>query len=166
MERKTNYKVLFGILISSIVLAIIYNMVSLSGIEFIRKPINSVSVDFNNGDNSRNIVKEIDLAQALFIFDSKLGSFIDARDQWEYSEGHISGAFNIPEFSFELHDTILSKFSKDSLLVIYCSGDDCDMSKRLADQLLKLGYNNSFVFTKGIEAWLEAELPIEKGKIK
>lgn len=155
-----NYKVIFIILMSSILLGFIYNTFSTDGIDFIRKPIIIKSVQIGESDEYGDIIGGIDLAQALQLFEDKSAIFVDARDQWEFSKYHIDGAVNIPEFSFTKEDSILNNISSESLLVIYCDGDDCDISKRLAQEFIKLGYKNTYVFLGGMKSWVEAKLPI------
>ncbi|MCB9209899.1 MAG: rhodanese-like domain-containing protein [Ignavibacteriales bacterium] len=163
--NKTNFKVILAILMSSTFLGFIYNFFSSDGIDFIRKPIlvKSVSIGEENGDS--NQLRGIDLSQAVEIFNDNSATFIDARDQWEYSDNHIIGAINIPEFSFDPSNKYLVKLNKEELLIVYCDGDDCDLSKRLAQKLISLGFKNTYVFLDGFNSWLTAELPIEKGKL-
>ena len=47
---------------------------------------------------------------------------IDSRSAYQYGEGHIKGALNIPLGEME-QDTALPKVPKDSWLVFYCSGN-------------------------------------------
>ncbi len=166
MKTKTNFKVLFGILFFSIFLGVIYNTFSADGIKFIREPIKVTFVNVGDKTNNANELKGIELAQALELFNKKSATFIDARDQWDYSESHISGAINIPEFSFSKDDSLLKKIPKNNLLIVYCSGDDCDISKRLTKDLVELGYTNVYVFLDGFKSWNEASLPTENGKSK
>lgn len=163
MKNKVNYKAILTILFISIALAFIYNTFSAFGIDLIRKPIIIKSVVIGEDDKDQNVLKGIDLAQTIKLFNDKKHIFIDSRDQWEFSESHIEGAINIPEFSFTINDTILNSISKDELLVVYCDGGDCDTSKRLANEIVKLGYKNVFVFLSGFKVWKEAQLPISKG---
>ena len=155
MKNKLNTKVIIGIIASSILLGVIYNYFSIDGIDFIRKPlvVNSLNSD---GVADTSALTGITLAQTLNIYNTKAAVFIDARDQWDYSTSHIDGAVNIPEFSFEPSDSTLSAYSKSKLLIVYCDGDDCDISKRLATEFVKLGYSNTFIFLGGIKEWEDA----------
>jgi rhodanese-related sulfurtransferase len=166
MKIKTNFKVVFTILFASIFLGVVYNSFSSSGIEFIRNPIQVKFVNVGDESEDNNILKGIELAQAVELFDKKSAKFIDARDQWEFAENHIKGAINIPEFSFSKSDSTLKNIFQNDLLVVYCDGDDCDISKRLTKELIDLGYKNAYVFLGGFKDWKEANLPIEKGKVK
>lgn len=164
MKTKINYKVIFWIITSSILLGNIYNSFSIDGIDFIREPIEIKNLDNKDNSDSTSIIG-IDLAQTVNFYNTKAAVFIDARDQWDFSTLHIEGAINIPEFSFESSDTTLNSFPKSKLFVVYCDGDDCDISKRLANQMLKLGFRNTFVFLGGIQEWEKAGLPVIKGKL-
>jgi rhodanese-related sulfurtransferase len=163
MKNKVNYKIIFLILLISIVLAFIYNTFSVDGVDLIRKPIIVKSVTVGEGENESNSILGLDLAQTINLFNQNVAIFIDARDQWEFSESHISGAINIPEFSFSKDDSLLKTISHEKLLVIYCDGNDCDTSKRLANEIVNLGYKNVYVFLGGFKVWREAQLPITKG---
>lgn len=162
MKKKTNYKVILNILISSIILGIIYNYFSSDGIDFVRKPISIVTANESN-DSDTNAIIGIDLAQAVNFYNTEAVIFIDARDQWDYNEKHITGAINIPEFSFSSNDTSLSGYTKHQIFVIYCNGGDCDISKRLAKEFKLIGFINTFVFLGGINEWQNSGLPITKG---
>jgi rhodanese-related sulfurtransferase len=161
--NKINYKVIFLILFISILLGFIYNTFSSDGIDFIREPILVKSVLIGEESNISDQLRGIDLSQAIELYNNNSALFIDARDQWEYSENHISNAINIPEFSFEPNNQLLNTIDKNNLIVIYCDGDDCDLSKRLTKQLVDLGYTNCYVFLDGFNSWKEAKLPTEKG---
>jgi len=164
MKNKFNLRIIIYIIISSIIVGFVYNNFTSDGIPIIREKIKTQSLSDNNSDNSGGIIL-ITLSQTLKFYNQKKAVFIDARDQWEYSENHIKGAINIPEFSFSPDDSKLKDIEITDDIVIYCDGTDCDTSKRLASELTKIGYTNCFVFIGGISAWIEADLPIEKGYI-
>jgi rhodanese-related sulfurtransferase len=88
--------------------------------------------------------------------------FIDARPIDEFAEGHIKGAINIPFYGSENYDAILKQISKDEIIVTYCSGEDCDLSILLGDELFAKGYKKVFVFFGGWNDWLKNNYPIEK----
>lgn len=163
MNNNLNIKVLISFLIASFLLAIIYNLFSSDGIPFIRKELIVKFVSLESEDNNSTELKGLHLDQALILHKENKAIFIDSRDQWDYSDRHILGAINIPEFSFTPEDSILAGIDKEELLVVYCDGDDCDISKRLTNTFINLGYKNTYVFLGGIIEWADAELPIEKG---
>lgn len=101
----------------------------------------------------------IDLAYKLY----KQGvKFIDARMPDDYAAGHIKGAYNIPFDGDESYREILNNFSKDELIVVYCSGTDCDLSIYLGNELFEKGFKRVYVFFGGWNEWIEKNYPTEK----
>lgn len=89
--------------------------------------------------------------------------FIDARMPEEYAEGHIRGAINIPFDGDDSYRNILNSFSKDEILVTYCSGTECDLSILLGDELFEKGFKKVYIFFGGWNDWVERGYPISKG---
>ncbi len=166
MNKKINIKQISLIITISIVLGIIYNTFSVDGIPFIREPLKVEMVNLITEDGKPKNLRGIDLETTLQVFNKNNALFIDARDQWEFSEGHILGAINIPEFSFNSENELLKTINKDQLIIVYCDGDDCDTSKRLANELTKLGYSKCYVFLGGFSVWNAAILPTERDSLK
>ena len=96
MERKTNFKIISIIIFTSILLAFIYNLFSADGIPFIREPLMVEKVNIDNDNIGTDGLKGLDLANTINLYNQKNALFIDARDQWEYGEGHIKG---VPEMN-------------------------------------------------------------------
>ena len=92
----------------------------------------------------------ITAAEAKTIMDSQEDYVIlDAREQYEYDQGHIPGAIVIS------HEEILEKAEnvltdKDQLILVYCRSGR--RSKLAAEDLVKLGYTNIKEFG-GIIDW-------------
>jgi len=169
LNKKIDIKVILGILAFSIILGVFYNSFSINGIDFIRKASEIdilESVDIIGLDDTTKSLKAITLDQAIILHSNQNVIFVDARDKWEFAESHIKGAINIPQYSFEPNITDLSTLSKDKIIIVYCSADDCSMSKRLTEQLLNLGYNKAYVYLGGITEWTDAQLPIETSELE
>jgi len=105
-----------------------------------------------------NEPKAINLEQAFALFNNG-AKFLDARDDFDYNEGHISNAINIPFYAFEENGNKLSNINKDDAIVTYCSGTDCDLSVLLGNKLVEMGYKKVFVFFGGWLDWVEANYP-------
>lgn len=170
-KTKINIIKIIIILSASVILGFFYNHLSGNGIPLIREEIKidvvselDISNSLNSGDYTK--LKGIDLHTALKLFESDKALFIDARDQWDYSESHIRGAINIPEFSFDPNSERISDLDKEALYVLYCDGDDCDISKRLAVELAKLSFNNIYIYTGGFNEWEELGYPVERSEIE
>ena len=103
------------------------------------------------------------LADAFDRFAAKTYLFVDAREPDEYKSGHIKGAINLPFDSFdEYWPKVESQLPKDTLIVTYCSGTECDASLMLARLLTqKYGYKNVEIFFGGWRSWSDRKLPIE-----
>ncbi|WP_337872854.1 rhodanese-like domain-containing protein [Ignavibacterium sp.] len=109
---------------------------------------------------SKPLAIKIDKAYQLF----KQGvKFIDARMPEEFAEGHIKGAINIPFDGDESYRNVLNSFSKEEILVTYCSGTECDLSILLGDELFEKGFKKVYIFFGGWNDWVERNYPISKG---
>jgi rhodanese-related sulfurtransferase len=106
----------------------------------------------------------IKLNQALKLYNSGRALFVDARDKWDFAEGHIKDAVNIPEYSFDKSNPVLKTIPKDKTIITYCGGDDCEMSEKLAEYFSELGYKNVFIFFGGWNEWQAANYPTETGE--
>ena len=114
-----------------------------------------------NNDKEEEIFNEpkvINLEQAFALFNNG-ARFIDAREDIDYNEGHISNAINIYFYSFEENDDKLNGINKNDAIVTYCNGTDCDLSVLLGNKLAEVGYKNVFVFFGGWLDWVKASYP-------
>ena len=91
MKTKLNYKALFLIVLTSLLLGIIYNSFSDDGILFIRKELIVNFVSLEDSDSTSENLKGLLLEQVIKLHEENSAIFIDARDQWEFSESHIIG---------------------------------------------------------------------------
>lgn len=103
----------------------------------------------------------IKLARAYELYNQNV-TFIDARTKEEFAEGHIKNSINIPFYDSEKYETLLKSLDKNKTIVTYCSGEDCDLSIMLGDELFGKGFKRVYIFYGGWNDWLEAGYPIEK----
>lgn len=95
--------------------------------------------------------------------------FVDARDVEEFECGTIPGSINIPfdympeENLQEYLDSALN-ISNDHPIIVFCSGEECDLSLQLGRNLQDFGYPNSSIFFGGAREWETAELELERRK--
>jgi rhodanese-related sulfurtransferase len=97
----------------------------------------------------------------------KRGLILDARPEIFYEIGHVPGAVSFPREEFDkAYLSLRSRLEPDrsQLLMVYCSGGDCEDSQMVADGLSKLGYRRIYVFKGGWGAWQQAHLPEEKSE--
>jgi len=149
---------IFTVIMTAII-AFTFNYFSANG-------INVLSTEKEKSDLTPNKVNKfhkinlVSVETAKRIYDDNIALFIDARDQWEYADGHIFNSINIPEFSFSPYLPIVKSLDKNGYYVVYCSNKDCNLSRNLASQLQTLGFKNISVFSGGWETWVNANLPI------
>ena len=96
--------------------------------------------------------------EILKLMESGEALLLDARPYADFGSGHIPGAINIPahdpakiDFILKLEDMLRSV----PVLVVYCTGPDCELSEILAADLKSLGFSEEqlLIFTGGMEAW-------------
>lgn len=85
---------------------------------------------------------------------------VDVREPGEFSVGHIAGARNIPLGKLGDRSNELEKFKGQPLVVCCAAGG---RSSRACQQLKKLGFENLHNLAGGMDAWLQAGLPVKKG---
>ncbi len=109
----------------------------------------------------------ITLDQAMQLWRGGASLFLDAREPADYAAGHIGNALNLPAQSFSEHFGEVSPIlTPNSELVLYCDGEECDLSHRLAESLRQMGCTNSHILSNGWTSWRRAGLPTTSGDAK
>ncbi len=92
---------------------------------------------------------------------------LDTRKHAEYVAGHIPGARNValspdaPPAEYLAAVERLVGGDKNKALVLYCNGPFCQASRRLADQLVAVGFTNVRRYQLGIPIWRALGGPTE-----
>jgi rhodanese-related sulfurtransferase len=108
-----------------------------------------------------------DKAVETYLSDAHLNGryiFIDARNDEEYREGHIPGAYQLNHFFPDRHlPEVLQACAMADRIIVYCNGGECEDSEYTMKILLdeQVDYNRLFIYAHGFTAWKEADLPIE-----
>lgn len=110
-------------------------------------------------------ISEISIGEAFDLYLKKKAVFVDARDPLSFAEGHIAGAINIyPDEAVFYASSLKTKLSSDTLVITYCDGPQCPLSKETAHALLLRGIPTVKVIVNGWKLWLHAGYPTAKGK--
>lgn len=160
--KELKFKTIFILVIFSALFSFAYNNFSKNSIPLtIERP----EIVFENEAGkkiSSDKIKAVKFTKAEKLFN--LGVvFIDARDKWDFSDGHIKGSVNIPEYDSDSYEKDIKKLDKSDSYIIYCGGDDCDTSVRLYQKLAKMGFEDIYVYLGGWNEWKNSNMPIEKG---
>jgi len=148
----------------AIVTAVLVNSFSPRGIDWFGqwdKTQGVITADPSNGivDHSIDIN---DVAAAKAYYDSGAAVFVDARSTERYEESHIRNAVSLPVDQF---DQNIADFFENhpfsTLIIVYCSGRECDQSHELAHMLIDAGFSHVRVLSDGLPGWRDAGYPIE-----
>lgn len=98
---------------------------------------------------------EVTLEQARVWGDNVL--WIDARPDEQFATRHVPNALSLNEDRWdELLPPLLTAWSPDRRVVVYCNSQSCAASHEVARRLREqAGLQNVFVLHGGWEAWLE-----------
>ncbi len=88
---------------------------------------------------------------------------IDGRSESAYHRGHIPGAVNIPYIQRDyFFRQLLADVARETLIIVYCSGKNCNISVKLARSLSgEFGFIHVRVFEGGWEEWVKGKNPIQ-----
>lgn len=94
--------------------------------------------------------------------------FLDARLKSDYDAGRITGALHMPHNRISSGDGLdeLAMYASpgdETVLIIYCTGGDCEASEDTAILLEAAGYLNIIIMAAGYDDWAGAGLPVETG---
>ena len=106
----------------------------------------------------------ISLDEAKVMHQSRGAVFMDARPLEEFTKGHIQGAKSLPwhEAEQQVMD-VVADLSNDVVIITYCDGDSCNLSKDLALFLDNLGFSKVRILVNGWTVWQNGGLPVEAG---
>jgi rhodanese-related sulfurtransferase len=92
---------------------------------------------------------------------------LDARSAAHYEEGHIPGAYLLDHYHQDDHmDALLPLLQDAPMIVVYCTGGDCEDSIFLCNDLVRtygIYQEALYIFEGGITAWEEQGAPLQEG---
>ncbi len=161
IEKQTGFQIAWqsGVILAiSVIIAFFTNHIRPDGIPLKGKWSPESRISLPNG---KSLV--ISVEDAKKYFESGKAVFLDARSERDYNNGHIKGAVNFPWHEFDQYfDKIVPDLSEDKVIIAYCDGMACTLSKDLALALFDLGFSNVYVLVNGWTIWKASGLPTEK----
>lgn len=94
---------------------------------------------------------EVTTEEVQRILAGKSEPLLDVRSAQEYAIAHIPGSINL--YEKEVERITQAYPDKTTRMVLYCNGPFCGKSKRLSEQLVKLGYTNVRRYQLGLPVW-------------
>jgi len=148
----------FGILVLSVAAALGVNALRSDRLSWMYQPPVAETMVTAAGDTLT-----VSLEEAHRQFLSRTAVFIDARRLEDYQEGHIKGALNLPwqEAENRFFD-VMADVAPDRMVITYCDGEACSLSRDLALFLRDAGFEHARVLVNGWGLWRDKGLPIEK----
>ncbi|HET9034470.1 MAG TPA: rhodanese-like domain-containing protein [Dokdonella sp.] len=86
---------------------------------------------------------------------------IDVSSIQDYEKGHVPGARHVAMSQFDPENKDLAK-AKDLPVAIYCKTGQTSGSA--AKRLKKAGFSDVYTLEGGLRSWMEAQLPLAKGR--
>jgi len=149
----------FAVLIISAAIGLSVNALRSDGVPLIADWSTSSKLTLNTGESIEISIQD---ARRLCLEDKAI--VLDARSPEEYQAGHIDCAINLPWLSFdEYFQNISEKLPEDKIIITYCDGETCNLSKDLAKMLIDMGFKNVKVLVNGWSVWIQNSFPTETG---
>ncbi len=164
MLRKTDVNGVVLILFFSLGLGLGVNWFSPSGIALVGQWNTSEGVVTAKAKND-TVHSGIEINDPMKVYEIVTGNamvVLDVRPGFSYEEGHLPGALSFPLDEFDQRiDRLLALVTKESPVLVYCSGFHCTDSHTFADQLMAMGFSKVLVYGGGFEQWQEMGFEVE-----
>jgi rhodanese-related sulfurtransferase len=160
------------LLVLAAALGLVVNLVSPNRIDYIGKfrDLHTGSAPIVPPSAAPGDPPFIDVNEAQMEHATSKTLFIDARNPEDFDCGTIPGAINIPFEQLpegdlgKYFDSTLHGISKNYPIIVFCSGEECDMSTQLARNMQRVGYTNLAIFFGGAREWEKFGLGMERRK--
>jgi len=103
---------------------------------------------------------EVGALEAVQLINRRDAVVLDVRDTGDYAAGHIVGAKHIPEAQLADRIKEVEKYRARPIVVSCRTGS---RAPAVSGLLRKKGFAEAVALRGGIAAWLQANLPLEKG---
>ncbi|MDY6942289.1 MAG: rhodanese-like domain-containing protein [Pseudomonadota bacterium] len=103
-------------------------------------------------------LRRIEPVEAVQMLNRENAAVIDIRDMGDFKKGHIIDAVNAPERHLDEHLDRLAEIKPRPVIVCCSTGLSAG---RVASRLSKAGFAKVYILKGGIQAWREANLPLD-----
>jgi len=105
--------------------------------------------------------KAVDPAGLTALINREDALLVDVSASADFEKGHIAGAKNVQMSQFDADNKVLAKVRELPVAVVCRTGT---VSADAARKLAKAGFKQVHWLDGGIAAWVQAQLPLVKGK--
>ncbi len=149
------------IVVFASLIGLIYNAFQASPLPLIPTPTannivpDSILFDKSYAVSEKDLDMTLSYEQMKKIVNNDDYIIIDARRPEQYEEAHIGNSINIfPEYEDESqYVESIFQIQPDKTIIVYCDGGTCDLSHKLAKELIYFGFKTVFVYHGGWEEW-------------
>ena len=105
--------------------------------------------------------KTVSPAQLTDLINRESALLVDVSAIAEFEKGHILGAKHVAMSQFDPENKLLAKAKELPVAVVCRTGQS---SSEAAKRLHKAGFTRVYWLNDGLNAWIQAELPLTKGR--
>lgn len=105
--------------------------------------------------------KTVSPAQLTDLINRESALLVDVSAIAEFEKGHILGAKHVAMSQFDPENKLLAKAKELPVAVVCRTGQS---SSEAAKRLHKAGFTRVYWLNDGLNAWLQADLPLTKGR--
>ena len=127
-------------------------LILVTGVSTSRTPAQTrLTINQTTLEEAGQLTPEVSTEELQKILATKSQAVVDVRSATEFAIAHIPGSINLYEKEVERVSQLFP--DKATALVFYCNGPYCGKSKRLSEQLVKLGYSKVRRYQLGLPVW-------------
>jgi len=105
-------------------------------------------------------IKQISPQQLTFLVNREEGKVVDIRAEKEFKLGHILDSLHLASEKANKNDFSSLEKHKDKPIIVVCAAGMT--AAKVAEQLFKAGFTKVSLLKGGMNAWVNAGLPVAK----
>mgnify|MGYP000100215905 CR=1 FL=1 len=111
-------------------------------------------------DHLARFLPRVDTLEVRRLMNNGHTVFVDARFPFDFDQGHISGAINLPVSALASERRhIMERIPKDKQIIVYCMSETCVFAEQTARMLIENGFTKIAIYEGG---WAEWKTQIEQ----